>query len=254
VRDLNDSEAELERATELSEARADVLAQTRETLGRVEPLLTSVDGIRQVAVGMQEQRDAFRASADSLTANLIDFANYLLSDPYALSDPRFLTSCAEVVLTELPRGIAERLQQLGDRDILGLEADIHAGHPDLAQAGAVDALAGDERRAAGGAALLAVGVREPHPLVGDPVDVRRPVAHQPVAVAAQVRDPDVVSPDHEDVRLVSFGHALHPSSRPHRESLGNELFSLRRGTSKRYFTAPRTIAETGVAETIRGGW
>ena len=38
----------------------------------------------------------------------------------------------------------------------------------------------------------------------------RAVAHQPVAVAAEVRDPDVVAPDHEDVRLV--GHqAVAPS-------------------------------------------
>ena len=80
------------------------------------------------------------------------------------------------------------------------------GHPDLGQPGAVDALAGDERRAAGRAALLAVGVGEPHPLVGDAVDVRRAVAHQPVAVAAQVRDADVVAPDDQDVGLV-VGHA-----------------------------------------------
>ena len=58
--------------------------------------------------------------------------------------------------------------------------------------------------AAGGAALLAVGVGEEHAFVGDAVDVGRPVAHQPVAVAAQVRDADVVAPDDEDVRLV--GH------------------------------------------------
>ena len=79
--------------------------------------------------------------------------------------------------------------------------------PDLAQAGAVDALAGDERRPAGRAALLAVGVGEPHPLVGDPVDVRRAIAHQPVAVAAQVRDADVVAPDDDDVRPVRVRHA-----------------------------------------------
>ena len=98
--------------------------------------------------------------------------------------------------------------------ILGLQPDRRAGQPDLAEPGAEDALAGDERRAPGGAALLAVGVGEAHPLVGDPVDVRRAVAHQPVAVAAEVRDPDVVAPDHEDVRLVRpSGVAPSPSRR-----------------------------------------
>src|SRR5665809_6787 len=73
----------------------------------------------------------------------------------------------------------------------GLDIGLRAGETDLAQPGPVDALPGDERRPAGGAALLAVGVREAHPLVGDPVDVRGAIPHQPVAVAAEVRDPDV---------------------------------------------------------------
>ena len=57
---------------------------------------------------------------------------------------------------------------------------------DLRQAGAIDALPGDEGRAAGGAGLLAVGVGEQHAFLGDAVDVGRLVAHQPVRVAAQV--------------------------------------------------------------------
>src|SRR4051794_18341770 len=75
------------------------------------------------------------------------------------------------------------------------------------------ALTGDERRPARGAALLAVGVREPHPLVGDAIDVRRPVAHQAVAVGAQVRDPDVIAPDDDDVGLVSVWHVGPPGLR-----------------------------------------
>ena len=85
------------------------------------------------------------------------------------------------------------------------------GQPDLAEPGAEDALPRDERRAPRGAALLAVGVGEAHPLVRDAVDVRRAIPHQPVAVAAEVRDPDVVAPDHEDVRLV--GHQVAAPSR-----------------------------------------
>jgi hypothetical protein len=110
-----------------------------------------------------------------------------------------------VVLAELPGRVPQRLEQLGDRRIALLESDVHAGHADLAHAGAVDALAGDERRAACSAALLAVGVGEEHPLVGDAVDVRREVPHEPAAVAAQVRDADVVTPDDQDVRF-GFRH------------------------------------------------
>ena len=112
-----------------------------------------------------------------------------------------LVQVAEVVLAELPRRVAQRLEQLGDGRVLLLQPDVHAGHPDLAHAGAVDALAGDERRPAGRAALLAVGIGEKHSLVGDPVDVGREVAHHAAAVATQVRDADVVAPDDEDVRF-----------------------------------------------------
>jgi hypothetical protein len=56
---------------------------------------------------------------------------------------------------------------------LALSPSIGAGHADLAQAGAEDALAGDEGGAAGGAALLTVVVGEHHAFVGDAVDVRR---------------------------------------------------------------------------------
>src|SRR3954452_25143982 len=47
-------------------------------------------------------------------------------------------------------------------------------------------LSADEGGPPSRAALLAVAVGEPGALVGDPVDVGRPVPHQAVAVAAQV--------------------------------------------------------------------
>jgi hypothetical protein len=55
-----------------------------------------------------------------------------------------------------------------------------------------------------GAALLAVVVGEANALGRDPVDVRSPVAHEAFAVATQVADPDVVTPDDQDVGIV--GH------------------------------------------------
>src|SRR5690606_38539319 len=111
-----------------------------------------------------------------------------------------------------------RLEQFRDGRILRLQTYGGAGYADLRETRAVSALAGDEGSAAGGAALLAVRVREAHPLVRDAIDVGRTVAHQSVAVAAQVRDPDVVPPDHEDVRLrapvvVRLRHDLSPDSR-----------------------------------------
>ena len=53
----------------------------------------------------------------------------------------------------------------------------------------------------GRAGLLAVIMEEAEALLGDAVDVGRLVAHQAVAVAAEVGDADVVAEDHQDVRL-----------------------------------------------------
>jgi hypothetical protein len=127
----------------------------------------------------------------------------------AVQGRQVLVSVAEVVLAELAGRVAERLEQLGDGRVLGLQADRRRWDPHLGEAGAEHALAGDERRPPGRAALLAVGVGEPHPLVGDPVDVGRAVAHQAVAVAAQVGDADVVTPDDQDVWPVAIAHPPH---------------------------------------------
>ena len=112
-----------------------------------------------------------------------------------------LVLVAEMVLAELARDITERLQELGDRGILLLQADVGAGHADLGEAGANGVLAGDERGAAGGAALLRVVVGERNALVADPVDVGRAIPHLPTAVVADVPPADVVSPQDQDVRL-----------------------------------------------------
>ena len=90
-----------------------------------------------------------------------------------------------------------RLQELRDRGVLRLQTDIRARYPNLAQPRPEHALAGDESRPARRAALLTVRIGEPHPLVCDSVDVRRPIPHQPIAIATQIRDPNVVAPDHK---------------------------------------------------------
>ena len=89
-----------------------------------------------------------------------------------------LVAVAEVVLAELAGGVAERLEQLGDGRVFLLQTERGAGQADLGQARAQPVLAGDERRPAGGAALLGVVVGEHHAFLGHAVDVGRLVAHQ----------------------------------------------------------------------------
>ncbi len=116
-----------------------------------------------------------------------------------------VVAVAEVVLAELARHVAQRLQQFGQSRIGLREPFRRAGQADLGEAGADGRLPGDECRAAGGAALLAVPVGEQRALLGDAVDVRRLVAHLAHVVGADVELADVVAPDDEDVGLLGLG-------------------------------------------------
>jgi hypothetical protein len=67
-----------------------------------------------------------------------------------------LVPVAEMVLAELAGRVAERLQELGDRHVLRLQAHRRSRYAHFAQARAEHALAGDERRPPRRAALLAI--------------------------------------------------------------------------------------------------
>ena len=138
-----------------------------------------------------------------LGVQVIEIAEELVE---AVQRRQKLVLVAEMVLAELAGGVAERLEQLGDGRILGAETEIGARQPDLRQPGAKHALAGDEGRAARGAALLAVIIGEDHAFVGDAVDVRRAIAHQALGVGADIALADIVAPDDEDVRLLVLRH------------------------------------------------
>ena len=110
-----------------------------------------------------------------------------------------LVTIAKVVLAELARRVALRAQQGGNRRVFGLHALRRAGESHLGEAGADRRLPGDERRAAGRAALLPVPVGEGGTFGGNPVDVGRAVAHQAPVHRADVELADVVAPDHQHV-------------------------------------------------------
>ena len=123
----------------------------------------------------------------------------------AVHGRQMLVEVAEVVLAELTGHVALRLEQLGDRDVPRLKSFLGAGQPDLEQAGAEGRLAGDERGASRGAALLAVPVGEQRAFLRDAIDVGRLVAHHALVVGAEVPVADVVAPDDEDVGLLLLG-------------------------------------------------
>src|SRR6185436_8089969 len=76
---------------------------------------------------------------------------------------------------------------------------------DLRQPRANPMLPGQKRRPTGRTGLLAVVVQKTQAIFRNSIDVRRVISHQPVAVAAQVGDADVIAEDDENVRLLVLG-------------------------------------------------
>ena len=157
-----------------------------------------------------------------------------------------LVPVAQVILAELPGGVAEWFQQLGDRRHRGWQTDRRAGNTDLGQASAINALAGNEGGASRGATLLTIRIGEEHALLGNAVDVGRPITHQPLGVAAQVGDADIVAPDDEDVRFAIWhrGSFLYAQAMQRRRV----TFSLTRATNAQR-TDPRTKEHTKKPQT-----
>src|ERR1700733_15386396 len=104
-----------------------------------------------------------------------------------------------MVLAELACLVAEWLQEFCDGRIFGPEAHVRAGHADLCQPGANWVLAGNERGAPGGTALLPVIIGEAPPLVRNSVDIGGAIPHLSAAVVADIPPTDIVSPKDEDV-------------------------------------------------------
>jgi hypothetical protein len=116
-----------------------------------------------------------------------------------------MVQVTEVVLAELPGGIALIFEERRNGHAFVRHAYRRGGNPDLGQAGAIHTLPRDEGRSARRAGLLAVGIGEQHAFLGDAIDVRRAIAHQPMCVATQIRLADVIAPDHQNIGLVD-GH------------------------------------------------
>jgi hypothetical protein len=108
---------------------------------------------------------------------------------------------ADVILAELTRRVTQILEQTADRRIKLAHAHRRAGKADFGHAAANAMLAREKGGPTGRAGLLCVILQKPQPLFGNAIDVGRFVAHQGVAVAADIGDPDIVAEDHQDVRL-----------------------------------------------------
>jgi hypothetical protein len=66
--------------------------------------------------------------------------------------------------------------------------------PTFREVGAIHALPDDKRRSSRRAGLFAIAIGKHHAFFGESIDVGRPVAHHPMAVAAEVLNADIITP------------------------------------------------------------
>ena len=110
-----------------------------------------------------------------------------------------LIEIAQMVLAELPGGVALRFERGGDRAGFRRDADLGTRLADRGHAGADGQFAHDEVRATRRAARLGVVVGEQHSLLGHLVEVRRSPGHHAAMVGADVPHADVIAHDEQDV-------------------------------------------------------
>ncbi len=113
-----------------------------------------------------------------------------------------LVQVTEMVLAELPGGIALCLQDGGERHGLCRNTDVGPGLPDGRQPSADRQFAGDEVRSTRRAAGFGIVVGEAHPFGCKLVEVRRLPRHDALMIGADVEPADIVAHDDEDVGLL----------------------------------------------------
>src|SRR5208282_2140584 len=88
-----------------------------------------------------------------------------------------IVAVAKMVLAELSGHVAQRFEQLGESRILLRQAFLRTWQPHFQKTRTHWALAGNERRAARSAGLLAVVVSENRAFIGYAIDVGGAVSH-----------------------------------------------------------------------------
>src|SRR6516165_480683 len=106
-----------------------------------------------------------------------------------------------MVLAELPGRVAERFERGSKRARLVRNTDIGAGLTNCSQSGAKRDLPGAEIGAAGGAARFGVVIGEAHAIGGKLVEIWRLAGHDALVIGADIEPADVVTHDHENIRL-----------------------------------------------------
>ena len=110
---------------------------------------------------------------------------------------------AQVILAELTGAIAARLQKRGDGGVFLFDSLGCARKSNLGETSSNRRLTRDERRATSGATLLAIPISKERALFGDAINVGRLVAHHALVVCTDVELTDVVTPNHQDVGLLT---------------------------------------------------
>ncbi len=99
--ELRRAQADLVNARVLSERRRAVLGRARTVLAGVDPLLSSVDELKELTAEIQTGRDTFAGDAESLIDTTIVLVNYLVDTNSADVDTTYLNELVDKANGEL---------------------------------------------------------------------------------------------------------------------------------------------------------
>lgn len=92
---------DLGNAKRLASQRAVLLDRADKVLGAVEPLLSSVDELQEIAGEMQSERSSYQSASEALKSDLVSLANYLLDVDYAYADWGWVSSMIDEINGEI---------------------------------------------------------------------------------------------------------------------------------------------------------
>src|SRR5215467_4763077 len=117
----------------------------------------------------------------------------------AVNCRQIFVEIAQVILSELACRVAHRLENGSNGGCLGRNPNFRACLADGGQTGSNRQLPGDEVGSAGRATRLRVVVGEPHTLSRHSVEVRRATRHHALVIRPEVKPPDIVTHDDDNI-------------------------------------------------------
>lgn len=124
---LRRTQAKLSSATALSEKRRFVLLQAKDVLGKVDPLLSSVDTIQNKAGAVGDQGSTLTSDAETFISTVADLVNYMLNTNASYYDYGYINQGIDNANSELDTIRADEAVFASNTSAYGGASDAFSG-------------------------------------------------------------------------------------------------------------------------------